>query len=135
MKTPKRFLLIDNDPSSNKLCKMALCKIFASPEVFAFTNPESGLEYIEQESTRYDIDTVLFLDINMQPLSGWDVLEKLNSSWSKLSNHFAIYILSSSINPTDKKKATDFHSVSNYLEKPLYADGVRRLFCGIPMKN
>jgi len=128
MKIPQRFLLIDDDPFNNRLCTMALNKTFESPDVIAFTVPETAIEYIEDEYSKHPVKTVLFLDINMPSLSGWDVLDKLKDSSNNVKDNFTIFILSSSIDPMDKQQAADNPMVTGYLEKPLTKERLQPIF-------
>ncbi|MEO8087976.1 MAG: hypothetical protein ABI763_14220 [Bacteroidota bacterium] len=59
---------------------------------------------------------ILFLDINMP---GWDFLDNFDNLTEKIKNKIIIYMLSSSIDPSDKQKALENKNVVRYLEKPL----------------
>ena len=128
MKIPQRFLLIDDDPFNNRLCQMALKRVFKDPDVISFTEPETGLDYIENEYAKNPVDTILFLDLNMPSLTGWEVLEKLEDSNNEIKDHLRIYILSSSIDPVDKQKADENPIVSGYMEKPLLQAQLQKMF-------
>jgi len=119
MRLPPRFLLIDDDPFNNTLCKRILHKIYTKPEVITFTEPENGLKYIQEEYSKEPLSTVIFLDINMPTLSGWEVLDKIEQFPESVKKHLTIFILSSSINFQDKKRASENPLVTYYLEKPL----------------
>jgi CheY-like chemotaxis protein len=128
MQIPQRFLLIDDDPSNNLLTKISIKKIIENADVVAHTMPENGIQYIIDEYTANPVSTVLFLDINMPTLSGWDVLEKLAEIPDLVVPHFTIYILSSSVDPSDKQKAATNPLVTGYLEKPLSRDTLRSMY-------
>lgn len=128
MNTPQRFLLIDDDPSNNLLTKISIKKVIDGAEVIAHTMPEDGIQYIVDEYTTNPVKTVLFLDINMPTLSGWDVLDKFAEIPHLIEPHFTIYVLSSSVDPADKQKAANNPLVTGYLEKPLSRDTLRNMF-------
>jgi CheY-like chemotaxis protein len=80
-KPTKHFLLIDDDPQNNMISAMVIRNSLQDTEVQVtdFINPEVGLKYI---GTTYINEiskekTILFLDINMPILSGWEFLENL----------------------------------------------------------
>jgi CheY-like chemotaxis protein len=128
MNIPQRFLLIDDDPSNNLLTKISIKKIIENAEVVAHTMPENGIQYIVDEYTQNPVNTVLFLDINMPTLSGWDVLDKFAEMPHLIEPHFTIYVLSSSVDPSDKEKAASNQLVSGYLEKPLSRETLKSMF-------
>lgn len=123
-----RFLLIDDDSSNNLLTKISLKKVIVDAEVVAFTMPDKGLEYIENEFAQNPFPTILFLDINMPMLSGWDVLDKMETLDSSIKKYFTVYMLSSSVDPSDKQRAANNPLVSGYIEKPLNREFLRELF-------
>lgn len=127
METPERFLIIDDDPANNILCISSIKKTFANVDVKAFTEPEEGIVYIEQEYSTNPVPTVLFLDLNMPTLTGWDVLTKFQTMISSLRT-IKVFILSSSINPIDKQRAFDNGLVEGFLEKPLSKSALLTLF-------
>ncbi|HTA27776.1 MAG TPA: response regulator, partial [Bacteroidia bacterium] len=84
-------------------------------------NPVEGLKYFENEyiSLKKEHPTVLFLDLNMPEMSGWEWLEKYNNFPDNVKEKIAIYILSSSVNPSDIDQAHSNRLVKNYVIKPL----------------
>jgi CheY-like chemotaxis protein len=89
------------------------------PEIISFTSALKAIEYIKTEYATKPVKTMLFLDINMPTLSGWDVLAKFESFEKIIQSNFKIYMISSSLNPIDKTRAMGNKFVSGYLEKPL----------------
>ena len=78
MESPKRFIVVDDDPTSNLLCIYAIRRVYPDMDIQLFENPEVALDAIKLEYSNADhnISTVLLLDINMPVLSGWDFLEQ-----------------------------------------------------------
>jgi len=119
-RTTSRFIIIDDDPINNHICRKYIEIIFPGAEIADFTNPQSGIEYIltaYSAPTRHD--TVLLLDINMPVLSGWEVLDIFAHFPETIKDQFNIYILSSSIDSEDKRKADSSPLISGFIEKPL----------------
>ena len=130
MKQSLRFILIDDDPGSNKLSQLSIQKNFDAAEIILFTAPEEGITYIENTYSDEPCQTILLLDINMPGLSGWDVLEIFMRYPDSIKQHFTIYMLSSSICPQDKQIADAYDIVSGYIEKPLTKSRIQALFMG-----
>jgi CheY-like chemotaxis protein len=126
--SPNNFLIIDDDPTNNLLCEAALKKAFVGSDVISFIKPEDGIKYIETIYPLNPVPTILFLDINMPSLSGWDVLRKFKINLHKIAPDIAIYILSSSIDSADKQRAEENELVKGYIAKPLSRKNLITMF-------
>lgn len=114
-------VLIDDDPISNILTELNIKSLHSSQPVFGFTDPELGIDKIKSilDNNQQDM-VILFLDINMPLISGWAVLEMLDKNLNEVcKNRVRIYILSSSIDVSDKLRAYSNPWVSGYFEKPM----------------
>lgn len=124
----KQFIVVDDDPTSNMICKFAITRLFANVKVDLFTDPQKALDVIATMSGEsLERQKVLFLDLNMPLISGWDFLEKFKKLASDIKQHFTIYILTSSIDHRDKEKAAANSLVSGFISKPLTADLLKKL--------
>ncbi len=123
------FIVIDDDPVNNKICSIIIQRLYPEIEILSFTDPEVALTHIEHVHQGENAhNTILLLDINMPVLSGWDVLEHFKHLPQKIQSHFRIYILSSSVDVYDKRRAGDNEFVRGYIEKPLTLQRVEELF-------
>jgi CheY-like chemotaxis protein len=75
---------------------------------------------------------LIFLDIYMPRLSGWDVLGMFNELPLKEHNT-KIIMLSSSDEETDRERALKFPGVSGYAVKPLTAEYITELVQNISL--
>lgn len=129
MNKDKKFILIDDDETTNLLCRLTIEDVLADADVTDFTDPELALEYMDDlVGHSQDGEKVyIFLDLNMPFLSGWDVLERMKHWESAIKTHFEIYILSSSVNMRDKEQAQKHLLVTDYWEKPLTHEKITSL--------
>lgn len=130
MDLPERFIVIDDDPTNNLICKITLNKFASTADIKTFTDPEVALQFIKDT---YSIEstytpTVVFLDINMPVLSGWEVLDIFKDFSPEIRQQFEIYIMSSSIDRRDKEKAEDSPFVKSFLSKPLNIKTLNDIF-------
>ena len=129
MKFPSQFILIDDDPMNNLICKLTIEMTLGQTEVKAFVNPENGLEYIQSEFSNPDSDesALLLLDINMPIMSGWEFLEMFDNLNFEVKERIKICILSSSIDERDKERSYANKNVLEFLIKPLTDKDIQRL--------
>ncbi len=75
----KRIIFLDDDSLHNTLAVLYIKRVFPdlNVDIVGFTNPQEGINYIGTEYSKHPVRTVLFLDINMPSLNGWQVLDKL----------------------------------------------------------
>ncbi len=121
MKDISRFVVIDDDPVNNALCKMIIKIVLGKVDVKTFTLPERGFEFIESEYAKNgnNNSSVILLDLNMPVLSGWEFLERFEMLDDIIKKQLKIYILSSSVDPRDKARAGANKNVVDYIVKPL----------------
>jgi two-component system chemotaxis response regulator CheY len=121
MKKPTHFMVVDDNRTSNLICEYAIRKFSAEAEVELFTEPEVALDKIKNEYRPDNVDdiTVLFLDLNMPSMTGWDFLDAFKDLSKEVQKKFIIYILTSSVDERDKEKARTQPLVSGFYSKPL----------------
>jgi CheY-like chemotaxis protein len=125
MKTPIRFIVVDDDAVNNLLCSLSIEEVAVNAETQLFEVAEKAFEYITNEYSGTVNPTILFLDINMPTWSGWNFLDNFEKLDDKIKKQFVIYMLSSSVDPCDKQRATENKNVVGYIEKPLSEESVR----------
>lgn len=130
MKLPERFIVVDDDRTSNMICEFSLRRFSPITEIKTFVSPEDALQFIKEAylDTSLNTPTMLFLDINMPVFTGWDFLEIFNNYSQHIQQQFIIYVLTSSIEQKDLEKADAIPIVKDLLSKPLSTKMVSALF-------
>lgn len=120
-KLTNNFVFIDDDSCHNIICALSLKKFFkpGSINITGFTNPHEGIEHLRKHVPESKEKTVLFLDINMPALSGWDVLAKIDAMPDAVKNNLIVYMLSSTVTVSEQVRSFSFSFVKDCLEKPL----------------
>ena len=119
------IILIDDDPISNILTFDTIAITFPHNKILAYTDPEEGLQNIISNIIKCK-KIILFLDINMPKLSGWDIIDKL-CILEISKDSIQIYMLSSSIYMKDKLKAISYKIIDGYFEKPLFEKDLKSI--------
>ncbi|MDR9416282.1 MAG: response regulator [Gracilimonas sp.] len=101
---------IDDNKTINSL-HTVMAEIHLNKNFQVFSDAESALELIENDQ-RPDL---IFLDLSMPGLSGFDFLDILETEQVSIP----VIILTSSIQPSDKLKSFSYNNVVTYLTKPL----------------
>lgn len=117
--------MIDDDSSTNFLNKMIIDQSKAVDEVLTFDQPEVALDYFKGKIDT-DEGALVLLDINMPIMNGWEFLEEFIELNGKLESS-KVVMLTSSIDPADKKKAEENHRVSALKSKPLSVNLINEL--------
>ncbi len=114
-----KLLLIDDDEIFLKLAKLRFkMKLKDLVEVFTAMN----ISEIDQQM-KHDFDMV-FIDLNMPRITGWQVIEKYKNKLSLPS--CTAFICSSSIDPKDHLKAANMSSIiEKMISKPIDIDYIR----------
>jgi CheY-like chemotaxis protein len=124
----KKFLLIDDDNISIFLVNGILKSISPESEVSSFTDPTIALQHILDLKTENFNQLIIFLDINMPVLNGWDVLDKLTEHFgNSLPSNAVVHILSSSDISSDIMYSKNYGMVKGFLTKPLKLDIVKKI--------
>jgi CheY-like chemotaxis protein len=122
MKSIEQIIFIDDDEINNLISERIVNKtIVSNLKLSSFVYAEEGLKYIKSEALKIEENKLIliFLDINMPFLNGWQVLEQIEQMGEIVHNKLLIYMLSSSIDPNDRRKASENKLVSEFIEKPL----------------
>jgi CheY-like chemotaxis protein len=115
------ILLVDDDEAVNYFNKKLIVKSGLEGTIMSLYNGAEGIREVMNLNETLDNDdvVVVFLDINMPILNGWGFLENFNTIKYALNFKTEIYLLTSSVNPDEKKKADENNLVKQYISKPL----------------
>lgn len=115
-------LIVDDDKIIQRMHTFLLNSAGLSSKPMLFDNGKDALDFIsEQNPSRY----LVFLDINMPIMNGWEFLDSINKSI--LKDDLLIVIVSSSISAADFKKAESYPQVISFLTKPINIDMLKSL--------
>jgi CheY-like chemotaxis protein len=89
-------------------------------QINLFENALDALEYFENKKENLDSSSeIIFVDINMPFMTGWEMMDKLEEFGPDFLNLFNIYIISSSTSKSDREQIQDYPFIDGYILKPI----------------
>jgi|SRR5690554_5929846 len=117
-------LLIDDDPIFMMFFKRMIIKSGISHDPIIFKNGLDAYEYVKahcEEHKKY----ILFLDINMPQMNGWEFLEKVSADCNV--ENIITFMVSSSTDESDISKIKKYAWVKDFLIKPVLQDTLENI--------
>src|SRR5688572_17196262 len=115
-------LLVDDSDIDNFIHRMTLETSDFFSQVSVSNNPEETLDFLKsipEDELKASLPGVIFLDIHMCMMSGFDFLDELEKTDVPIKKRCKIVLLSSTINKSDKEKAKTYSSIFKFIDKPL----------------
>lgn len=129
MKKINCILLVDDNPADNEFHKIIINDSNVCNYVKIATSGSKALEYIiksgNEDSAEFPKPDLIFLDINMPGMNGFEFLEEYHALDEKLKSKIVIIMLSTSLNPDDAEKARQIKEVTEFMNKPLMVDTLK----------
>jgi len=118
----EQILCIDDDPITLMLCKKVISKSSFSNEIITAQNGEEALHHfntLKYNKNKVSKPELIFLDLNMPVMGGWEFLDHFTSSDYAEFNNAKVIVLSSTIDPDDLAKAKKYPIIIDFLSKPI----------------
>lgn len=116
--------VIDDDKLSIKLMSMLISKNNFCDEIISFYNPQNALDELKNNAADSSkLPDVILLDLNMPVLDGWQFLDEFTQV--DFAKKIVIFIVSSSIDPSDLEMAKNYPIIKDYIVKPLTSEKLK----------
>ena len=122
-------LILDDDDVSNFIYKKIIESSGIANNIVTFQKGRLAIEYLADKASSSDsFPDMIFIDINMPVMNGWDFLDEYKEKIAPRVDKFVfISMLSSSVYKEDIQKAQGYDVVNEYISKPLTQEGVSEL--------
>ncbi|MDX1315074.1 MAG: response regulator [Eudoraea sp.] len=124
----KRVCLIDDDHIFVYGAKRLMREVDFFDDLSVFNNGQDALDHFQAPNQNTEtLPSVIFLDLNMPVMNGWEFLDAFLNIPGISSSEIAIYIMSSSVDPRDLEKIQSHPYIKNYILKPLTTEDLEKL--------
>ena len=106
----KKVMLVDDNLINNFVMKKVISNVDAQLPVWDYTDSQQALLTLDEINP-----TIIFLDLNMPVLDGWQFLEVMAAR----NMNYKVYILTSSTSELDRQRSANYPNVVRFLNKPV----------------
>ena len=126
METFKKVLLIDDDDIVNSINSVIIKHARFASEVETVNNVPNAIEFLNRAKTNDDVPEVIFLDLNMPDLDGWDFMEEYQKL--EINGRAKVIMLTSSISVKDEERASSSQQIAAFISKPLSPELLENIY-------
>lgn len=118
-------LLVDDDEPTNYLNRIILEQSDCTTNIQVVHSGQDALNYLTNKGPfakngkDYPRPDLIFLDINMPAMDGWEFLDKYRQLPDEQKGRIIMVMLTTSLNPDDEQKAREIPEISGFKHKPL----------------
>ncbi len=132
IKSRLNVLLVDDDGIYQFTSKKTLEATGFAESISICSNGREAIDLIQNNlSNHLAVPDVIFLDVNMPVMNGWDFLKAYQEIKSQLAKPIKIYIVSSSADEFDINHSKQFETVTDYIIKPILKEKFALILSGL----
>lgn len=121
-------MLIDDNRDDNFFHIRVIKKVLPDINIITMDSGIEALDYLKNAAeTQNKLPEVIFLDINMPVMSGWEFLNEYEHLDQNVQNIITIIMLSTFENQADLEKAKASTHVTDFISKPLMKERLEDL--------
>ncbi|HEX9511781.1 MAG TPA: response regulator [Puia sp.] len=126
------ILLIDDDEPTNFLNRMTVEQTGCTRHVAVAQSGQEALDFLMGHRPAGNTagcphPDLIFLDINMPAMDGWEFLEKYKQLPKEQKASIVLIMLTTSLNPDDEEKTRHIPEIAGFENKPLKELQLERL--------
>lgn len=132
MKKVKCILLIDDSDWDNAFNQLIIKEADVCDHIKIVKNGIEGLEYLKKSGDNvytdlYPKPEVIFLDMNMPKMNGFEFLEQYQNLDKKIKAKLLVIMLGTPLTNDDNEKVQKYEEVNEFEGKPLSVQKVKEI--------
>jgi CheY-like chemotaxis protein len=127
------ILLVDDDTATNVVNRIIINRLNLNTHIEVTLNGKQAMDYLTYKgqynysSTHPPQPGIIFLDINMPLMNGWEFIAEYDKLPKEQKENIIVVMVSSSLNPEDKKRAASNSTITKFVSKPLNREVIEKL--------
>ncbi len=119
------FIVVDDSKLDCFIAEKIIKNTGKCESIRSFQQAKEALKYIsETPAVPGSPGTVLLVDIQMPVMNGFEFVEAFEKLSADIQANYLVYVISSSINDNDIHQLQNYHSVKQFLNKPLTSNNL-----------
>lgn len=134
LRTPLDLILvIDDNEHDIFFHRRLLKKLNCARRIKVCRDGVEGMDFLlgrgkyQRPGEEWPIPDLIFLDLNMPLMDGWEFLEAFKQQFGERPDTPLVLMVSTSLNPDDQDRLTRYPAVSDFIPKPLDAAHVSKV--------
>lgn len=125
-------MLLDDNELDNFINQKTIEAIYFASKVYVNTSSKSAFEFLSNleisgADTNSIFPEVIFIDINMPMIDGFQFIENFKKTFPEKFNSMKVVILTSSVSINDREKASKISKDIIFLNKPLTQEALNEI--------
>ncbi|MBZ4037138.1 response regulator [Flavobacterium sp. 17A] len=126
MQSKSEFVLIEDNLIDQFVTKKLLKKGLNINPIFIANNGKEGIEWLLKNPNHTSL--IILLDIQMPIMNGFEFLDEFARLAEKISGKIEIFVLSSTLDTDEIKKAKENKYVTDFWNKPFCLETLKNAF-------
>ncbi|SRR5260221_2886879 len=114
-----KLVVIDDNPTDHYIMQRLLHNNYNCEQATYTFDGQLVLDYLNENKNTDTLPDVIFLDLDMPQLTGWEFLDELESFNNVAKKNVQVHIMSSSIRSADVFHSKKYTCVNSFMTKPL----------------
>ena len=122
-----KLVVIDDNPTDHYIMQRLLHNNFNCEQATYTFDGRLVLDYLAENKDTGALPDVIFLDLDMPQLTGWEFLDELETFNADAKKSVQVHIMSSSIRSADVFHSKKYACVNSFMTKPLSRELINKV--------